>query len=476
MNLQKTLQSLDDFVKNEYPCLINRIKSIDNLKEPIQIKEEIEKYQFPEYLEEFKSLGSSKVNEVASFLDKKIQEIVGNYGEEYKQYLSKLSKKSMGPFEEVFKNRLIDYNSLQKYFPTLNFNKRILQYTEFVNAITSFLELFEEFSAPYCKNEITKDNLQDFSRKVKKQKRTYAMVVKKKATRDTGLKRNPFYVHGLNIIENIETRIIDIYNIRKKFTETSEMIKDSIRNNEFSHTDLESRFTNYENEDFLKKDIEKYKSLINLYDTKKQEYLAELEKEKQEQQRKKEKEQGFALERENIKLDGLREQTKQRELDIEQEKRRDNFKNDMLKKEVQQYKSTNEQLKTQIQKEKRSNNPQYKIIQTQPTRTSHSTDHLEECLENCPEPGSYRLLKLKDILEGRTGTENIFERLNQFSDYLYTIAKPKNPQDKAYITHLFGGLEKDIKEGIIAKSIGPSTYRKNIVENTLNLLSKYTAI
>ncbi len=456
MNLQEILQSLDDFVKNKYSCIIDRIKSMDNLKELIQIKREIEKYQFPEYLKEFKSLGSSKVNEVASVLDKKIQEIIENYEKEHQQYLSKLSEKSIGPFEEVFKNRLIDYSSLQKYFPALNFNKRILQYIEFVTEIDSFLELFEEFSAPYCKNEITQDNLQDFSKKVKKQKRTYVKGVKKKATRDTGLKRNPFYIRGLKTIENIETRIIDTHNIRKKIIETSDMIKDSIRNNEFSYTDLESRFTNYEDEDFLKEDIEKYKSLINSYDTKKQEYLSELEREKQKQQRKKEKEQKFAIERENIKLNGLREQTKQRELDIEQEK----LQNDLM----------------QTQKEKRSNNPQYKIIQAQPTSISHSTDHLEECLENCPEPESYRLLRLKDILEGRTGTENIFERLNQFSDYLYTISKPKNPQDKAYITHLFGGLEKDIKKGIIAKSIGPSTYRRNIVENTLNLLSKYIPI
>ena len=471
MNIQETLQSLDNFVKSEYSCLIDRIKSADNLKEPIQIKEEIEKYQFPEYLEEFKSLGSSKVNEVASFLDEKTQEIVGNYEGEYQQDLPKLSKKSVGPFEEIFKNKVMDYNSLQKYFPTLVFNKRILQYAGFINAITSFLELFEEFSAPYCESEITQDNLQDFSRKVQKQKRLYRSVVKKKATRNTGLNRNPFYNNGLNIIENIETRINDSHNIKKKIIEISDIIKDSINNNEFSYTDLESRFTDYENEDFLKKDIEKYKSLVNDYNTKKQEYLTKFEKEKQEQQRKKEKEQGFALERENIKLDELREQTKQRELNIEQEKLQNDFKKDILKKELQQYKSTNEQLKTQIQKEKNSNNLQCKIIQAQPRGIFHLIDYLK----NCPEPESYRLLKLKDILEGRTGTENIFERLNQFSDYLYTIPKPKKPQDRTYITYLFKGLEKDIEEGVIAKSIGPSTYRKSIIEDTMNLLSKYVA-
>ncbi len=102
MNLQKTLQSLDDFVKNEYSYLIDRIKSIDNLKEPPQIKKEIEKYQFPEYLKEYKSLGILKVNEVVSSLNEKTQEIVKNYKKEYQEDLSKLSKKSIGPFEGSF--------------------------------------------------------------------------------------------------------------------------------------------------------------------------------------------------------------------------------------------------------------------------------------------------------------------------------------------------------------------------------------
>ena len=96
-------------------------------------------------------------------------------------------------------------------------------------------------------------------------------------------------------------------------------------------------------------------------------------------------------------------------------------------------------------------------------------------LRESPEPSAYCLSKLKDILQGRTGEQNLFERLNQFSDYLSMLKSVNSEEDKKFLNYLFEGLKKDVSNGSLGRKIGASSYRRSIVNDTLNLVKSRLA-
>ena len=98
---------------------------------------------------------------------------------------------------------------------------------------------------------------------------------------------------------------------------------------------------------------------------------------------------------------------------------------------------------------------------------------LSDYLTKSPQPSTYHLLKLRDILEGRTGLENLFDRLNQFSDYLVTMKPVTSARDKEFLRYLSHGLEQEMSNGSISRLMGASTYRKSIVNDTLSQFKKY---
>lgn len=100
---------------------------------------------------------------------------------------------------------------------------------------------------------------------------------------------------------------------------------------------------------------------------------------------------------------------------------------------------------------------------------------LMDYLRDSPKPSSYRLLKLKDILEGRTGVNNLFERLNQFSDYLFTLGKIQSKDDKKFLEFVYEGIKKDVQDGSLGRLTSSSAYKKGIIDDTLNRFKEYVS-
>ncbi len=96
-------------------------------------------------------------------------------------------------------------------------------------------------------------------------------------------------------------------------------------------------------------------------------------------------------------------------------------------------------------------------------------------MRSCPEPGSYALLHIKDILEGSTGIRSKLERLDQSAGTLATMNPLSDEDDKRFLKFLYNGIIEDLERGTLQKQVGLSTQRGRAVDDALDIYRSYLA-
>ena len=128
---------------------------------------------------------------------------------------------------------------------------------------------------------------------------------------------------------------------------------------------------------------------------------------------------------------------------------------------------------TQLEREKK--NPQESSTKGPEERFVAARDkgfNLSSYIKQAPEPDTYRLFKVKDILEGRTQVRDHYQRISHAADTLHQF-RSLGDCDRQFIGYMLKGIQKEVQEGKTADLINRSRYRRELVEDAIETFRQY---